>query len=90
MIIFNGSFKSEYLYNANSRVKEAVITFDNGSVKKIKLQDTRHPQIFFFENTDGVNNAVLKIESVYEGSKWKDTCITKIFFFSENYEDNQW
>jgi len=88
IIIFNGSFKSEYLYNANSRVKEAVITFDNGYKKTIKLQDTRHPQVFFFENADGINNAVFKIESVYEGSKWKDTCITKIFFFSDDYESN--
>jgi|GEM_PF-2150803 len=84
VIIFNGVFKSEDLFKKNGRVKDISIKFDEGT-EKIKLPDTYVPQIIFFKNTYNTKKAQITIDSVYKGSKWDDTCLTKVIFFGKFY-----
>jgi len=82
LIIFNGVHKSKDLYEKNSRVNKAVLTFSNGKKYNILLKDKRGPQIIWLDKIgEDITNSVFKIESVYKGSKWDDTCLTKLIFF---------
>lgn len=85
VIIFNGVYKSEDLYRKNSRVKEFVVSA-NGEQTVIKLNDTRAAQLiyFSFKNNSSIKKVDFTIKSVYHGTKWKDTCVSKIILFGKN------
>jgi hypothetical protein len=76
-VIFNGVYKTQELFNKNSRVKTAKI---NDSTT-VQIEDTIHPQIIVFDEIHA-EKVIFTIEAVYEGSKWDDTCITKLLFFT--------
>lgn len=61
----------------NSRVKSATLKFSDGTYKKIFLKDTNKYQTIHFldKRTEYV---MLKIDDVYKGTKWDDTCISEI------------
>lgn len=79
LLLLNGfiSVDKPYLYEQNSRVKELKITGSKSQKSKIiSFIDTPNPQtadISFLEDGD---DTIVRIESVYPGSKYQDTCIT--------------
>ena len=80
VMIQNGYGEAKY-WPMNARVKELVMQV--GKYKKvITLADKREPQIIQFAEPVIVSDQPVKftIQSVYPGSKFKDTCISELAF----------
>ena len=79
LLIVNGfiSVKKPHLYEQNSRIKTIRVTGSkSGKSKILEVLDTPNPQtvdISFLEKED---DTIVRIDSVYEGSKYQDTCIS--------------
>lgn len=79
LLIVNGfiSVQKPYLYEQNSRIKTIRVTGSkSGNTKVLEIIDTPNPQtvdISFLEKDD---DTIIRIDSVYEGSKYQDTCIS--------------
>lgn len=76
------------LFLKNSRLKDAVLIFDNGSTQAIHLEDKDGVQTIKFDPV--VSSSVkLKVLATYRGEKWDDLCIstfrplTRTTFFTE-------
>lgn len=80
LIIVIGYISSmkKYLYEANSRPKKITINFINLNKRmSYNLMDTPNPQLIDLETTYSGTIEII-IEEVYEGVKYKDTCINSI------------
>lgn len=71
---------SKDLYILNSRVSDFSLEFDDGKILKFTLSDTKRPQTFDFGETIETCFVKFKIESVYEGTGYSDTCISEIVY----------
>lgn len=87
IIIVNGFVNREkpYLFEQNSRVKNAEIVFKNSetketSVKQVLLEDTPNPQYIFIPENLKVNEIEIRILDTYKGSKYDDVAISYIGF----------
>ena len=72
-----------YLYEYNSRAKDImIVNLCNRKSKRICLKDTLQKQILdltdIIQNEGETAKIKIKIESVYEGTKYKDLCIQAI------------
>lgn len=79
VIIRNGFPGNSSLYNQNSRVKDFTVIYDGGE-ESFTLEDTAEPQTFQLSTPVETKFISIRIDSVYNGSKYKDTCITDIIF----------
>lgn len=80
--ILNGNGTSEEKYYANNRPKE--ITIQVGAKKvKYMLSDVYGLQRIALSPAIETKEMTITIESVYEGDKFSDTCISDIHFFTE-------
>lgn len=72
------SFDKPHLYTDNSRIKKIRITDELNDISTIvELKDTPNPQIIQFD--EGlIRELAIEILEVYEGLKYKDTCINFI------------
>lgn len=82
LFLFNGfvSFEKPYLYEANSRLKKIEISFPEEKNKasiEIELKDTPNPQKINL-GFKCQSQIKIKILEVYEGNKYKDTCLSGI------------
>ena len=75
--IYNGKQTSEKEFIQNNRLKEIEIIIEDYATE-LELDDTMTPQILEISGIDKVNNIVIKIISVYEGTKYDDTVISEI------------
>ena len=75
--IMNGYHKNVRLFKANSRVRSATIAFSNGSRRSIRLEDAPGIQTIEFPPVEA-RWVQFKLESVYAGTKYKDTAITEL------------
>lgn len=77
--IWSGYQKSEYAYYNNARPEEISVEFSDGEKESYTLEDCygKSQEITFSEAKE---SSLIKvtIESVYEGSKYEDTCISEI------------
>jgi hypothetical protein len=81
--ILNGFQKSISLWKNNSRVKTFKVYADNIPVCFLELEDMMGCQsINLADLIDSGNIIRLEIYDVYRGEKWKDVCISDIFFSS--------
>lgn len=77
--IWSGYQKSEYAYYNNARPKEISIEFSDGEKESYTLEDCYgEGQEITFSEAKESNLLKVTIESVYEGSKYEDTCISEI------------
>lgn len=79
LLIINGfvSSKKPYLYEQNSRIKELeIIGSKSGKSKIVSFLDTPNPQTVDISFLDKEDDTIIRIESVYQGTKYQDTCIT--------------
>jgi len=79
LLIVNGfiSVKKPYLYEMNSRVKTLKVTGSkSGNTKVLDVLDTPNPQTVDISFLDKEDDTIVRIDSVYEGSKYQDTCIS--------------
>ena len=87
LLISNGYMKSESHYFKNSRVKTLQITFDNNIVKFYELYDYQfYPEDEFYSDFISFGEVIktktikIRILETYNGSAFKDTCISEIKF----------
>ncbi|MFN3200713.1 MAG: NADase-type glycan-binding domain-containing protein [Bradymonadia bacterium] len=80
----NGYQKSKGLYGANSRPKTVTVTlYPSGHSEQVTLEDTQGWQEIAIAQPSGKLNAVeLKIDKVYAGKKYTDTCISDVELFA--------
>lgn len=77
LYFFSGyvSSKKQYLFEANSRPKKITVLFkDKNESKSYFLEDTPNPQVIDFEQAYK-GTISIRIDEVYEGNKYQDTCI---------------
>lgn len=82
--IKNGFGKKDY-YEANNRVKDITVSgYHVNPTRKfserVTLKDTPDFQKVTLNSTFDFSSITIKIDSVYPGSKYNDTCITEISF----------
>lgn len=83
----NGYGDLKYYY-ANNRVKDISVTFNDDLTVKTTLKD-RYDIIFYdlyntYEYKKPISKVTIKIDSVYKGQKYSDTCLSEIFFKNVN------
>ncbi len=78
--IVNGYCKSEDLYYKNARVKTLTVLFGD-SEEQISVEDLYDQnQTIKFASEHVTNQIVLRIDEVYPGNKYSDTCVSEINF----------
>lgn len=82
--LINGFSKTQDLYNKNNRLKKISLTFDDGSVEDIEIKDNYDESQSISFNSHKTKNIVIKINEVYSGTKYQDTCITELSFSYQN------
>lgn len=80
VVIYNGNHKSKKLYAYNNRIHSLNIIVD-GQIANVELADTMNPQIIRLEGDETVSEMKFEIISVYNGSKYNDTCVAEVQFF---------
>lgn len=87
--IYNGYTESQKLWEENSRVKKIKLWVDNIPYAILDLEDVPSKQVF---NVGIIpisyrEDLVLRFEilDVYEGTKYKDTCISEITFIGKGH-----
>lgn len=81
MMIYAGYQKSDSHYRKNSRPKEILIEFHDGSSETYMLQDTNSEQNIEFHQCHTTNGIGITIQSVYEGDTYEDTCISEVSIY---------
>lgn len=87
--IVNGYDKidgSQDRWSQNSRVREALLRFSDGTERAIVLRDTREPQTIELPNGKLTKSVQLVIRSTYPGARWQDTSIGEVEFDSTPIE----
>ena len=83
--VYNGYQNEKYntekkdMYKYNSRVKAFTLEFDDGSTETFTLKDKKDAQTFKFDKRETCY-VRFTVNSVYKGSKYKDTCIGEIIY----------
>ena len=78
--IWNGLCASEDLFYKNSRLREISIAFSDGQSIDFECNDgwDNCENIIFLPTAIETSSIVITIKSVYEGEKYKDTCVSEI------------
>lgn len=78
--IWNGLCTSEDLYDKNSRLHNFTVVLSDGSRYDFECSDgwNNRNNTFSFDNNAKTSSLTIIIQSVYEGKKYKDTCISEI------------
>ena len=78
--IWNGLCASEDLFYKNSRLREISIAFSDGQSIDFECNDgwDNRENIIVLPTAIETSSIVITIKSVYEGEKYKDTCISEI------------
>lgn len=80
IVIYNGQTINEDKFRKNGRVSQLEIT--NGQYTEvIELSDENVPVAVKLDGWENVSTVTFKINSVYPGSKYLDTCISEIVFY---------
>ena len=78
--IYNGYCKNETIYYKNNRLKEVTFIFDDSS-ESVTLDDSFDvEQKVSFAKTHNTRKVTIRIESVYKGRSFRDTCLSDISF----------
>lgn len=74
--VINGCRRLGENYTLNSRIKEAQLTFSDGSTQDIVLKDSNKPQVVNLRSVK-TRSVRLTIRSVYQGKLGHTTCLTE-------------
>ncbi|MCP3922532.1 MAG: VWA domain-containing protein [Desulfobacterales bacterium] len=78
--ILGGYPKTNKLFKKNNRIKTAMLIFSNGDTQILKFKDTKKMQYFNIETKQKTSYVKIVINSVYRGTRYRDTCITELDF----------
>jgi hypothetical protein len=84
MTFVNGYARTADLFQANGRIKQALIETNSGYSKTITLKDTREEQAIRI-SPHKVSWLRLTILSVYPGTRATDTCVSGFWFNQEDF-----
>lgn len=78
--ILNGLCASEDLFYKNSRLREISIAFSDGQSIDFECNDgwNNRENIIVLPTAVETSSIIITIKSVYEGEKYKDTCVSEI------------
>ena len=76
--LVNGISKTNELYLKNNRIKQATLTFDDGSEETINIQDTYNQKQNISFSSHETQSVTFSIKEVYKGSKYQDTCLSEL------------
>jgi hypothetical protein len=80
--ITNGLTASESLFRSNNRIKKLDLSVNNGEPQAVELPDQMDPfDIKLADSPDPVRTIRLTIREVYPGTKYQDTCISRVRLF---------
>ncbi len=79
--IWNGFQRSKTHYQSNARVKKFSFGIKGQTLSTYELKDKEAPQDIELTKSLTGNNYILKIEEIYDGSKFKDLVISEMRFF---------
>ena len=77
--IINGYAKNQKIWSANSRVETLEASTGDGQIQVITLKDAQAPTRFDFDAPVETSWLQLKIDSVYRGTKYRDTAISELY-----------
>lgn len=84
--IVPGFGRDDVIYFQNNRIKELEISFatdgDFGDAKTVELSDEYKMHFIDLEGAE-FNKVKFEIKDIYKGSKYKDTCIAEVDFWSD-------
>ncbi|MBK1791156.1 NADase-type glycan-binding domain-containing protein [Persicirhabdus sediminis] len=84
VLVENGYTRSEELFLSNSRVKDVTFVVNGKEEFKRTLLDRRREQrIDLSECKTKMKTIQLRIDSVYPGSKYEDTCLSDVSFLGK-------
>ena len=78
IVLYLGNWRSDELWDYNSRPKELTIQVGETQKKDVKFSDEKKKFCLSFDEPVDASFVSLYIKSVYEGSRWQDTCISEI------------
>lgn len=80
LCLWNGLCTSEELFYKNSRPQKITVVLSNGDSYDFECSDgwDNRKNIFSFNSGVKTSSITIIIQSVYEGNKYKDTCISEI------------
>src|ERR1700678_578915 len=80
--ITNGLAASDALFRANNRIKKIDLSVNGAEPVAVQLPDQMDPfKIKLPESKDVIRTIRLTIREVYPGTKYQDTCITRVRLF---------
>ena len=83
-IAFRNGYGDLKYYYTNNRVKDILVTFNDEFTVKTTLEDKYDIYYYHLYYTSEYNKPIskvtFKIDSVYKGQKYSDTCLSEIFF----------
>jgi len=81
LLIYAGYQKNEDLYSKNSRPKDILLQFSDGTSFTYTLADVYGEQDLLFESSVNSDYVSITIQSVYPGSKYTDTVISEVYLY---------
>lgn len=83
LLIKNGYTKNRDLYLKNNRIKTMKLEFSDGTTQTLNIPDDYY-ELFYYTLPEEVYTSYVKctIESVYKGTKYQDTCLSEMKFFT--------
>jgi Domain of unknown function (DUF4424) len=80
--ITNGLTASQSLFRANNRIKKLDLSVNGGEPQSVELPDQMDPfDIKLPDSKEPVRTIRLTIREVYQGTKYPDTCISRVRLF---------
>ena len=76
--IYNGYHKNADLFRKNNRIRDLEIVFSDGRSQIATLADRAGPQTINVGADINAEWVQIKIRSVYEGTRYRDTAITEL------------
>ena len=82
--IWAGCFVDEDFWKRHNRMANIELKYPDFTSEKIELKDVREGQLIKLAEPKKVSKIKLYLRSVYDGSTWTDTPITRIQFFDKD------
>lgn len=78
MVLYLGNWRSDELWDYNSRPKELTIQVGEAQKKDVTFSDEKEKFCLSFDEPVDAAFVSLYVKSAYQGSRWQDTCISEI------------